>query len=120
VRNLLTGDRGFGIVFTILFVLLGLRYRFWPAFGISAVFLAAALLRPRILSVLNRCWMRLAGMLARVTNPIMTAGLFYLVVTPMGLAARALGKDSLRRKIDAQAATYWLARSPPGSMKNQF
>ena len=120
MRNLLTGDRGFGIVFTVVFIALGLRYRFWPALGIGAVFFAAALLRPQILGRPNRWWMRLAALLAQVTNPIMTAALFYLVVTPMGLAARAFGKDSLRRRPDAVAATFWVTRSPPGSMNNQF
>jgi len=124
VNNLLSGERGFGVVFAVVFLLVGLRYRAWPALVISAALLGVALLRPQVLRGPNRWWMRLAALLARVTNPVMTAVLFYGVITPMGLAARALGKDSLRRRRDPQASTYWIARSPPGprgdSMANQF
>jgi hypothetical protein len=51
-------------------------------------------------------------------------GLFYLVITPFGLAARLLGKDFLHLRFEPQAATYWIDRRPPGpepqSMRNQF
>jgi hypothetical protein len=37
---------------------------------------------------------------------------------------RALGKDVLKLRFDADASSYWIERSPPGpapgGMKNQF
>ena len=43
---------------------------------------------------------------------------------PIGLVMRAFGKDFLRLKLDRDAKSYWIDRSPPGpppqSMKNQF
>lgn len=120
MRTYLCGERGFGIIFAAAFLLVGSRYDLAPAFGIGALLLCTALLRPACLREPNRIWMRLAEVLARVTNPIMTAAMFYLLVTPIGLAARALGKDSLRRCRDPDAPTYWIKRKPPGSMANQF
>jgi hypothetical protein len=42
----------------------------------------------------------------------------------MGVVMRAFGKDFLRRRREPSAASYWIAREPPGpapdSMKNQF
>jgi hypothetical protein len=42
----------------------------------------------------------------------------------MGFVLRILGKDPLRLKRDAEAASYWISREPPGpppgSMTNQF
>jgi len=40
---------------------------------------------------------------------------FYVVVTPIGLAARCFGKDVLGLKLDTKASGYWLAldRSKP-------
>ncbi len=50
--------------------------------------------------------------------------LFFVVVMPVGLIMRALGKDPLRLARDPAAASYWIDRAPPGpppqSMKNQF
>jgi hypothetical protein len=120
VWTYLSGERGFGIVFASAFLLIGLRYSLPPAFGVSALLLATAFLRPEFLRKPNRIWMSLAEFLARVTNPIMTAALFYLIITPIGLAARGMGQDSLRRRRDPGTASYWITRKPPGSMANQF
>ena len=38
---------------------------------------------------------------------------YYLVVTPVGLAFRLLGRDPMRRKLDPEASTYWLERRRP-------
>ena len=42
----------------------------------------------------------------------------------IGLVMRAFGKDFLRQKLDPNAKSYWIERTPPGpppqSMKNQF
>jgi len=50
--------------------------------------------------------------------------LFFLVVTPIGLLMRALGKDPLRLRFDHASGTYWIERRPPGptpdSMRDQF
>lgn len=39
---------------------------------------------------------------------------FLLVVTPIGVLMRALGKDFLRLKPEPHARTYWIERDPPG------
>jgi len=116
----LRGDRGFGLVFATAFLLAAVRYRAWYALVIAAGFLVAALVRPSVLARMNRWWMRLGHLLSRVTNPIMTAALFYGVLTPVGLVVRACGWDALRLAREPAAASYWLKRSPPGSMSNQF
>jgi len=50
--------------------------------------------------------------------------MFFVVITPMALVMRALGKDLLRLRFDRAAASYWIDRTPPGpppeSMKDQF
>jgi Saxitoxin biosynthesis operon protein SxtJ len=123
-------DRSFGVVFTLVFSLVGL----WPltggrpirpwGVGIAGLFLVTTLARPRLLHPLNVLWTRLGLVLARVTNPIVTALLFYLVFVPVGLALRWAGKDLLAIRPDPGAESYWVERRPPGptpkSMANQF
>jgi saxitoxin biosynthesis operon SxtJ-like protein len=113
-------DRNFGFVFTIFFLLIGFLplykgrpVRFW-AVGLSAIFVSATLLRPRLLQPLNRVWTQLGLLLGRIVNPIVMGLLFYLAVTPMAMILRLLGKDPLRLRPDPNARSYWIERRPPG------
>lgn len=125
-----SSDRSFGLVFTVVFVLVGLwpvffggAARYW-ALGIAAVFLIASFARPALLAPLNRIWTKFGLLLSRVVNPIVMGLLFYSTITPIGLVMRLFGKDPLRLRFEPEAASYWIEREPPGpppeSMKNQF
>ena len=94
-----SSDRSFGIVFAIFFSLVALspmrhqRPLRWWALALSLLFLAIALARPGLLRPLNRLWTQLGLLLGRVVSPVVAGLLFFLVVTPLGLLFRALGKD---------------------------
>ena len=125
-----SSDRAFGIVFTVVFVIVAL----WPLTGgespriwaliVAGVFLAAALMYPTILAPLNRLWTRFGLLLHKITNPIIMGLVFFVTVTPTALIMKMMGKDPLNRKIDRNAKSYWIDRQPPGpspeTMKNQF
>jgi hypothetical protein len=125
-----SSDRSFGLVFTGLFLVIGLApllhdrpVRIW-SLALAAAFLGVALGRASLLAPLNRLWTRFGLLLHRVVNPIVMGAIFYLAITPFGMAMRLLGKDPLRRGFDRTAASYWIDRAPPGpspqSMSNQF
>ncbi len=125
-----SSDRSFGLVFTVVFAVIGCwplidaaQPRWW-ALALAGLFLLAALVRPALLAPLNRIWLRFGLLLHRVVNPIVMGFLFFLVVTPTGLLMRMTGKDPLRLRPDPEAKTYWIEREPPGpapeTMKNQF
>jgi hypothetical protein len=125
-----SSDRSFGIVISIFFALVALSplrshhpVRLW-ALALGGLFLAVALLQPVRLHPLNRIWTKLGLLMGRVVSPVITALLFYLVVTPTGLLFRLLGKDPLRLASDAGVGSYWIERRPPGpppeTMSNQF
>ncbi len=123
-------DRGFGIVFAVVFVIIGL----WPLLGdggpriwslvIAGAFLAVALVRPRLLGPLNLIWFKFGMLLHHVVSPVILGLIFFVSVTPVALIMRVLGKDPLRLKMDPDTESYWLKREPPGpppdSLKNQF
>lgn len=125
-----SSDRGFGLVFAVVFMVLGvgpamkgLPLRLW-ALALAVLLLIAALLYPRLLAPLNRVWARIGVLLGHVVSPVALAVLFYLVVVPTGLAMRVLGRAKMRSRFDRQTNSYWLPRRPPGpppdSMTNQF
>jgi hypothetical protein len=123
-------ERGFGIVFAVVFAVIGL----WPlldgapvrvwAMVAAAGFLAAGLLTPGLLKPLNRAWYLFGLLLHKIVNPLIMGLLFFLTVTPIALILRAMGKDPLHRTFDPDATSYWIEREPPGpapeTMRQQF
>ena len=125
-----SSDRTFGLVFAVLFAVIGLwpllggdAVRIW-SLGLAVAFLARALVAPGLLAPLNRLWMRFGLLLHKVVSPLVLGLMFYATVTPIGLIMRLLGKDPLGRGFDPAAKSYWIERDPPGpapeTMKNQF
>ena len=125
-----SSDRVFGLVFAGVFILIagwplfhGETPRWW-ACGVAAIFALAALLKPAMLAVFNRQWIKLGVLLGKVVSPIALGLLFYGVLTPIGAVMRLTGKDPLRLRLEPGASSYWIPREPPGpppdSMNNQF
>jgi Saxitoxin biosynthesis operon protein SxtJ len=127
-----SSDRSFGFVMAAFFGLVALfpllhgplsSVRWW-ALVVAAAFLALALLWTAPLRPLNRWWLKLGLLLSKIVSPIVMMVLFYATVTPIGVLMRLAGKDPLRLRRDATAASYWIPREPPGpapdSMKQQF
>jgi saxitoxin biosynthesis operon SxtJ-like protein len=125
-----SSDRSFGLVFAGFFALLA-AYGWWHASGrwplwlaIAAVFLIAALLRPQVLSPLNRLWTKLGYVLGMVVSPVVLGLIFFVVMAPLGLLMRLLRKDTLRLRRDPEAGSYWIERQPPGppgeTLRDQF
>lgn len=125
-----SSDRAFGVVFTVVFLIIGL----WPLMGggsprlwaliMAGLILATAIIHPVLLAPFNRLWARFGLLLHKVTNPIIMGLVFFVTVTPTALIMKMMGKDPLNRKIDRNAKSYWIERQPPGpspeTMKNQF
>lgn len=125
-----SSDRSFGIVFAVFFAILafwlrlhGRPLRFW-VLGVSCILFAAAWLFPALLHYPNLWWMRLGLCIGRITNPVITAILFFALFVPVAIVLRILKRDPLRLKPQPGANSYWLPRNPPGpaagTMQNQF
>ena len=121
-----SSDRSFGIVFAIFFSLVALspmrqqRPLRWWALALGLLFLAIALARPVLLRPMNRLWTQLGLLLGRVVSPVVAGLLFFLVVTPLGLLFRALGKDPLCLARNPEVHSYWINRHPPGPQPNSM
>ena len=51
---------------------------------------------------------------------VVLAVIYYLVITPLGLAMRCFGYDPLRRRFDRARPTYWQLRRDPGAPETYF
>jgi hypothetical protein len=125
-----SSDRAFGLVFAAAFSLVsvwpfldGGPPRWW-ALVIACVFAVVALLRPTLLSVLNRLWSHFGLLLSKTLSPVFLGIVFFGVFVPIGAWLRLAGKDPLKLKPGSRAASYWITRDPPGpppnSMTNQY
>ena len=86
---------------------------------LGSSFVLAGLVVPGRLGPVYRGWMRLALGISKVTTPIIMAVLYFLVLTPIGLIARAFGHRPLVHA--RESASFWVKRSTPGSdLEQQF
>ncbi|MGE4552737.1 MAG: hypothetical protein AB7D57_06470 [Desulfovibrionaceae bacterium] len=95
-----TQARDTGLALVLLCLLVGL----WSAanggglgwFRLAAALVVLVMVWPRAFTPLGYLWFGLANLLGAVVPKVLIAVVFFLVVTPVGLARRVLGKDSLR------------------------
>ena len=122
----LPSNRSFGIVFFVVFLLIGLypllnseEARLWSLI-ISLIFILLGLLNSKILTPLNKIWFKFGIFLGKIISPLIMGIIFFLVVTPIGLIMRLLGKDLLNLRYNKNKS-YWIEKNDPKSkMKNQF
>lgn len=126
----LPSDRSFGILFTVVFALLGgylwgkdLAPPGW-LFAASGITLLVTLTVPDRLAPFNRAWMKLAEGLHRIVSPLVLGLIFYGLFTPIAWGMRLAGRDVMQRRFAPESATYWQDRDPPGpdpdGLPNQF
>ena len=122
----LGSNRSFGIVFSIVFLLIAIYplinsdgLRVWSLI-IAIIFLVLGLINSKILTPLNKLWFKFGILLGRIVSPVIMGIIFFLVVTPIGLIMRIIGKDLLNLKFNKDKS-YWIEKTGPKSkMKNQF
>tara|TARA_Y100000741_G_scaffold99319_1_gene73706 strand:+ start:277 stop:663 length:387 start_codon:yes stop_codon:yes gene_type:complete len=122
----LPSNRNFGIVFSIVFLIISL----WPLLSqndiriwsliISGIFLILGLINSKLLLPLNKIWFKFGILLGNFIAPIVMGIVYFMVVTPTGLIMRLLGKDLLNLKKNNKD-TYWIEKDNSNSdLKNQF
>ena len=119
-------NRSFGIIFSIFLLIVGL----WPlmssnsprlwALIIALIFLILGLLNSKLLTPLNKLWMKFGEFLGKIISPIVMGIVYFFVVTPIGIFMRLNKKDLLKLKF-SENSSYWIKREKNiGPMKKQF
>ena len=123
----ISSNRSFGLLFFIVFLAISLwplksqeDLRLW-AFILALIFFVLGILNSKFLTPLNILWMKFRIFLGSIVSPFVMGVVFFMVVTPVGLIMRSLGKDLLRIKKSKSASTYWIDRVKQNdTMKRQF
>ncbi len=119
-------NRSFGTIFFVVFIIIAL----WPLLNsenvrtwslvISMIFLFLGILNSKLLTPLNKLWMKFGLLLGKVVSPVVMAVIFFGVVTPTGLIMRMLGKDILKLNKNKNNS-YWEKKdNSKNNMNNQF
>ncbi len=123
----ISSNRSFGFLFFVVFLAVSLwplksqgDLRLW-AFILSLIFLVLGILNSKFLNPLNKLWYKFGIFLGSIISPIVMGIVFFIVVTPVGLIMRFLGKDVLRINKNKPVSTYWINREKQKeTMKKQF
>jgi len=101
-----------GIFGLVLPWMWGLAYPLWP-WATGVVFLVWAVGSPASLRPMYMGWMKVAMVIGGVINHLVLAVVFYVVMLPMGLVMRAMGKDPMARKFDKTMKSYRVMSKAP-------
>ena len=129
--------RQFGLIALIAFGLLGglidwrgglpaisfgesastVAYVLWGIGAVSALFslIAPAANRPLYVGL-----MVISFPIGLVVSHVVLGAFFYGILTPVGLVFLLIGRDSLKRRFEPDAKTYWVDHNPPDTMKRYF
>jgi hypothetical protein len=77
----------------------------WP-FILGGILIIWGLIAPMSLKSVHRNWMKVGLVISSVMTPVIMSIVFFVVFAPVGLVMKILGKDSMARKLDANADTY--------------
>ena len=120
-------NRNFGLVFFVVFLIVALwplKYeediRLW-SLVLSIIFFILGILNSQLLTPLNKLWFKFGMFLGLIVSPIVMGIVYFLVVTPIGIFMRMLGKDLLKTSKAKNTSTYWIKRiNKQSTMKKQF
>ena len=120
IKNIKTGKkdlRSFGITFGIIFLIIAgfLYYQEKDSFQLfiylAGSFSGLGIILPIILKPFYMVWMIFAVILGWFMTKVILSLLFYLIITPIGLFLRIIGKDLLNLKEKKQQKSYWNMRN---------
>ncbi len=62
----------------------------------------------------------LAWPIGFVVSHVVLAAVYYLVLTPIGLLTRLFGYDSMKKRFDPEAESYWIERPPEAADPKRY
>ena len=75
---------------------------------ISTVFCTVGMVRPPAIAWVYAGWMLITFPVGWVMSYVVASLVYFLVVTPIGLIVRVVGRDALGRTFEPESETYWV------------
>jgi hypothetical protein len=119
--GLMTGAAVVGIFGLFFPWMLELDWPAWP-WVVAAPLWLLALTQPPWLRWIYRGWMRFGLLASRVTTPLLLGIVFFLIISPMAMVRRLMGKDPMQRTLDPNRDSYRVksTRNPSDKLERPF
>jgi hypothetical protein len=88
--------------------------------ALALVIGAIGLIRPPLVRWIFVGWMVLAFPIGWVISQLMLLLMYYLILTPVAIVFRVIGRDTLLRKRNKERASYWLPKGMPKDVRTYF
>ena len=88
--------------------------------GIGSIAIILAILSPALLKPIKKFLDAVIFSFGQSVGFISLLIVFYLIVAPMGILLRLIGKDLLHQKIDKKSASYWLSREAKSRPRESY
>jgi hypothetical protein len=75
---------------------------------------------PVVIRPLYQFMMAVTLPIGLVVSSLLMGLIYFVVLTPIGLLVRMFGRDPMNRKLDADAVSYWIERTPQRSVRQYF
>ncbi|MEM9596419.1 MAG: SxtJ family membrane protein [Acidobacteriota bacterium] len=109
--------RKFGLLVGAVFAAAGAFFFWYKGFqwGMVLLVIGAPLIllgavAPKALRPVYLAWMSMAVVLGFFVTRVLLTIFFFLVITPVGLFFKVIGRDALHRKLDRDGPTYWIEK----------
>ena len=130
IHKLMPSNKKFGFFFSLVFISFFFYYfyknqifLFQIFFIIAVITLFTTLFFSKLLFPFNKLWFKIGLLLGKIISPIVLGLVFFLLISPISIILRLIGRDELKLK-KLHNKTYWIIRSnvliKPESFKDQF
>jgi len=119
--GLVTGAAVAALFGLLLPWMLELQWPAWP-WAIAAPLWLLALIQPSWLRGIYRAWMRFGLLASRVMTPLILGIVFFVMISPMAMVRRLMGKDPMQRSLDPNQDSYRVqsTKSPKEKLERPF
>lgn len=121
--------RKFGIISLIASVLISLLLYVFKGLGIQwmviifvfgLIIFLSSMISFKVTRLIYLCLILVTMPIGLVVSFTLMAIFYFLLLTPLGLLFRLMGRDALGRKFDSSIDSYWVIRRPPDSLDRYF
>lgn len=97
----------------------GRPIRIW-LLAVAAVVFFSALAWPKGLAPIHRALRAAAKIIGFVVQQVALLVLYFVVLTPMGLLARLIGRNVMGARFRPNVESYWIDRPAPGPLSDEL
>ncbi len=109
------------LIALLLYVLKGLGIQWMAAiFFIGLIIFVSSMISLKVTRGIYLGLILVTMPIGLVVSFTLMAIFYFLLLTPLGLLFRLMGRDSLGRKFDSNTNSYWIARRPPENLDRYF